>query len=65
MVTHFIPVKNVLKLNLLNLHITMKFKQPIYFILCALLAAGLASCASSSEDKSKNSDEFDEANETL
>jgi hypothetical protein len=44
---------------------TMKFKQPIYFFLSVLLAAGLASCASSSEDKSKNSDEFDEANESL
>jgi hypothetical protein len=44
---------------------TMKLKQPIYFLLSVLLAAGLASCASSSEDKNKNSDEFDEANESL
>jgi hypothetical protein len=44
---------------------TMNIKQPIYFFLCALLAAGLASCGSSSEDKNKNSDEFDEAGETL
>src|SRR5688572_4809357 len=44
---------------------TMNIKQPIYFFLSVLLAAGLASCASSSEDKSKNSDEFDEANESL
>jgi hypothetical protein len=43
----------------------MNIKQPIYFFLCALLAAGLASCGSSSEDKSKNSDEFDEAGEAL
>jgi hypothetical protein len=43
----------------------MKLKQPIYFLLSILLAAGLGSCASSSEDKSKNSDEFDEANESL
>src|SRR5262245_10738379 len=43
----------------------MNLKQPIYFFLCALLAAGLASCASSSEDKNKNSDEFDEAGESL
>lgn len=43
----------------------MKLKQPIYFLLSVLLAAGLASCASSSEDKNKNSEEFDEANESL
>ncbi len=43
----------------------MKFKQPISFFFSVLLAAGLASCASSSEDKSKNSDEFDEANKSL
>ena len=43
----------------------MKLKQPIYFFFSVLLAAGLASCASSNEDKSKNSDEFDEANESL
>jgi hypothetical protein len=39
----------------------MNLKQPIYFFVTALLAAGLASCGSSSEDKSKNSKEFDEA----
>lgn len=43
----------------------MNIKQPIYSFLIALLTAGLASCTSSSEDKSKNSDEFDEAGETL
>ena len=43
----------------------MNLKQPIYFFLCVLLAAGLASCGSSSDDKNKNSDEFDEASETL
>jgi hypothetical protein len=43
----------------------MKFKQPISFFFSVLLAAGLASCASSSEDKSKNSDDFDEANKSL
>lgn len=43
----------------------MKLKQPIYFFLSLVLAAGLSSCASSSEDKSKNSEEFDEANESL
>jgi hypothetical protein len=44
---------------------TMNIKQPIYFFLSLILAAGLASCTSSSEDKSKNSDEFDEASESL
>jgi hypothetical protein len=43
----------------------MKFKQPISFYFSILLAAGLASCASSSEDKSKNSEDFDEANKSL
>ena len=43
----------------------MKLKQPIYFLLSVLLAAGLASCASSNEDKNKNSDDFDDANESL
>lgn len=65
MVSRFIGVKNVLKLNLLNLDITMNIKQPVHFFLSVLLAAGLTSCGSSSEDKSKNSDEFDEASETL
>jgi hypothetical protein len=44
---------------------TMNFKQPIYFIFTVLLAAGMASCSSSSEDKNKNAEEFDEAGETL
>jgi hypothetical protein len=43
----------------------MKFKQLISFFFSVLLAAGLASCASSSEDKSKNSEDFDEANKSL
>lgn len=43
----------------------MKFKQPISFFFSVLLAAGLASCASSSEDKSKNAEDFDEANKSL
>lgn len=43
----------------------MNIKQPVHFFLSVLLAAGLTSCGSSSEDKSKNSDEFDEASETL
>jgi len=43
----------------------MNLKHPIYFFLIALLATGLASCNSSKEDKNKNSDEFDEAGETL
>jgi hypothetical protein len=44
---------------------TMNLKQPIYFFLSALLATGLAACSSSSDDKNKNSDEFDKAGETL
>jgi hypothetical protein len=43
----------------------MNIKQPIYFILSLLLATGLASCNGSKEDKSKNSEEFDKANESL
>ncbi len=43
----------------------MNIKQPIYFFLIVLLAAGLASCGTSKEDKSKESDEFNEANESL
>ena len=42
----------------------MNLKQPIYFCLCALLATGLAACTSGKDDKSKNSDEFEES-ETL
>jgi hypothetical protein len=42
----------------------MTIKQPIYFFLI-LLAAGLSSCGTSKEDKSKESDEFNEANESL
>lgn len=44
----------------------MKLKQPIYFLLSALLLTGLASCgSSSSDDKNKNSEEFNEAGEAL
>jgi hypothetical protein len=44
----------------------MNIKQPIYFFFIVLLAAGLASCGSSSKDeKDKNSDEFNEANDNL
>ncbi len=43
----------------------MKIKQLYYFCLTALLAVGMASCGTSSEDKSKNSDEFDAAEESL
>lgn len=43
----------------------MNIKQPIYFFLIVLLAVGLNSCGSSKEDKSKESDEFNEANEGL
>jgi hypothetical protein len=43
----------------------MNIKQPIYFFLIVLLTAGLVSCGSSKDEKEKNSDEFNEANETL
>jgi hypothetical protein len=43
----------------------MKLKQRISFFFSVLLAAGLASCSSSSDDKSKNSEDFDEANKSL
>src|SRR5205085_7733761 len=44
----------------------MNLKQPIYFFFSILLAAGLASCGSSSKDETtKNSEEFDKANESL
>jgi hypothetical protein len=43
----------------------MNVKQPVKLILSTLFAAVLASCGSSSDDKSKNSDEFDEAGESL
>jgi hypothetical protein len=44
----------------------MNLKQPIYFFFSILLAAGLASCGSSSKDESaRNSEEFDEANDSL
>jgi hypothetical protein len=44
----------------------MNIKQPIYFFFIVLMAAGLASCGSSSKDeKDKNSDEFNEANDNL
>jgi hypothetical protein len=39
----------------------MNIKQPIYLFLSVVLAMGLASCASSNEDKNKDSKEFDEA----
>ncbi|MBT1704700.1 hypothetical protein [Chryseosolibacter indicus] len=44
----------------------MNIKRPIYFFLAIVLAAGLASCGNSSkEEKDKNSEEFDKANENL
>jgi hypothetical protein len=43
----------------------MNIKQPIYLFLIVLLAAGLSSCGTSKEEKSKESDEFNEANESL
>jgi hypothetical protein len=44
----------------------MNIKQPIYFFFVLLLAAGLSSCGSSSKDeKEKNSDEFNQANDEL
>lgn len=45
---------------------TMNIKRPIYFFLTIILAAGLASCGNSSKDeKDKNSEDFDKANENL
>jgi hypothetical protein len=43
----------------------MNIKQPVYLFLIVLLAAGLSSCGTSKEEKSKESDEFNEANESL
>lgn len=43
----------------------MNIKQPIHFFLIILFAVGLASCSASKEDKTKESDEFNEANEDL
>ena len=43
----------------------MNIKQPIYFFLIILLAVGLSSCGTSKEDKSKESEEFNEANDNL
>ena len=43
----------------------MKLQRPLYFFLMAILTLGLASCSRSGDDKSQNSKEFDEANETL
>lgn len=43
----------------------MKLKRPFYFLIIAMLALGLVSCASSSEDKGESSKEFDEADESL
>jgi hypothetical protein len=43
----------------------MKVKQAIYFFLSILLASGLASCGSSKDEKNKNAEDFDKANETL
>jgi hypothetical protein len=43
----------------------MKIKQLSYFCLTAMLALGMISCGSSGDDKSKNSDEFDAAEDSL
>jgi hypothetical protein len=44
----------------------MNIKHPIYFFLVVLLAAGLASCGSSSKDeKDKNSDDFNQTDGDL
>lgn len=58
----FCSLKNVVKLNLLNLLNDMNIKQPIYFFLIILLAAGLSSCGSSKED-SAQTDDFDDSTE--
>lgn len=65
MSTGFTGSKKCIKIESSKPKISMNIKQPIYSFLIALLTAGLASCTSSSEDKNKNSDEFDEAGETL
>jgi hypothetical protein len=51
-------------LNLLNTLSTMNLKQPIYFVLSVLLAVGISACNSKKDDKTDDSDEFDES-ETL
>src|SRR5688572_2410757 len=43
----------------------MKFKQPVNFLLSALLAFTLFSCGSSNKEKDQNSEEFKEAEESL
>lgn len=43
----------------------MNLKQLIRFFYCSLLIIGLVSCGASREDKSKNSEEFDKAGESL
>src|SRR5688500_9999814 len=43
----------------------MKLQRPLYVLLMATLTLSLASCSKSGEDKDQNSEEFDEANESL
>jgi hypothetical protein len=43
----------------------MKLKLPLYLLLISALALGLGSCGRSNDDKSENSKEFDEANQSL
>ncbi|HEY9006792.1 hypothetical protein [Ohtaekwangia sp.] len=43
----------------------MKFNRLVYYCLCVVLAAGLASCGSSSSDKDKNAADFQAAEDSL
>ncbi len=61
----FQTTKKYVKIELLNLSITMKFKYPIYFCLSAFIAFSLSSCGSSSSDKDKNAKDFNEADQNL
>ena len=55
----FKAMKNVVKLVLQNLSITMKFNLLICVSLSALIAIGLASCGPSPRDQDKNSTDLD------
>ena len=43
----------------------MKLQRPLFVLLMATAVLSLASCSKSGDDKAKNSQEFDEANESL
>ncbi|MEJ7646892.1 MAG: hypothetical protein WKF87_20005 [Chryseolinea sp.] len=54
-------MKIVVKLELQNLNLNMKFYRLTYFSFSVLIALGMASCGTSSTDKDKNTSEFEEA----